>query len=124
MSRRKGRNGRQKGRRGAALGTAQAKYVNITLVEGENKGQFFTLYGLDEQDVESARKACAAGAPNVEAFLIVHGLFQATGLDPVAWCEWPVDTQLDLFAMVGLPVKAWPGDMDADLARLLSGAAS
>ncbi|WP_217553085.1 hypothetical protein [Streptomyces sp. GbtcB6] len=123
MSRRKGR-GRQKGRLGAKLGAATAKYVNITLVEGENKGQFFTLYGLDEQDVESARKACAEGMPNVEAFLIVHGLFQAAGLDPLAWCEWPVDTKLDLFAMVGLPVKVWPSDMDSDLAQLLSGAAS
>lgn len=123
MSRRNCRR-RQKRRAGAKLGDATAKRVDITLVEGEHKGRYFTLYGLDEQDVESARKSCAEGIPNEAAFLVVYGMFQAVGLDPVAWVEWPVDSQMDLFSMVGLPVKAWPDDMDAELARLLSGAAS
>ncbi|AVH57780.1 MULTISPECIES: hypothetical protein [Streptomyces] len=123
MSQRKGR-GRHKGRRTASLGTAQAKRTNIVLAEGEHQGMYFTLYGLDDQDVAEARAACAAGCPNEGAFLVVFGLFEALGLDAVAWCEWPMDEKLDLFAMVGLPVRVWPGDMDSDLARLLSGAAS
>ncbi|MEU0035125.1 hypothetical protein [Streptomyces sp. NPDC006333] len=122
MSRRKSK--RSPRRRQGRIGVATAKSVNITLVEGDAKGQYYTLYGLDEQDVALARKACAEGQLTVEAFLVVYGLFQASGLDPVAWCEWPMDTVLDLFSMVGLPVKAWPGDMDADLKRLLSGVVS
>lgn len=122
MSRRKPR--RPSRSRSAPLGEATPKLVNITLVEGENKGRYFTLYGLDEQDVESARQACAAGCPNEAAFLIAYGFFEALGLDRTAWCEWPTDDLLDLFAMLGLPIGVWPGDMDVDLARLLSGAAS
>lgn len=122
MSRRKHR--RPSRSRTSRLGKVTAKCVNITIAEGESKGMYFTLYGLDEEDVESARRACADGCPNEAAFLIVYGLFEVLGLDSTGWCGWPKDDVLDLFAMVGLPVSVWPGDMDADLARLLSGAAS
>ncbi|QIY96959.1 hypothetical protein HEP87_26850 [Streptomyces sp. S1D4-11] len=121
MSRRKPR--RQKRPRAASLGEATAKVTNITLAEGEHKGMFFTLYGLSDQDVAEARRACAAGQPNDTAFLVVIGLFQALGLDYAAY-EWSMDEVLDLFAMVGLPVSGWGVDMDAELRELLNGAIS
>lgn len=119
MNRKKPR--RQRRPRGASLGTATAKCTNITIAEGENKGMFFTLYGLDDQDVEQARQACAAGHPNDAAFLVVLGLFQVLDLDFTAY-EWSHDEILELFAMVGLPVLPWSKDTDAELERLLSGA--
>lgn len=123
MSRHKNRKRRQKPVRAGSLGQAHAKCTNITIVEGEHKGMFFTLYGLDDQDVAEARAACAEGRVNEGAFLVVYGLFQVLGLDFTV-PEWPMDEVLDLFAMVGLPVGVWPCDVDAELARLLSEVAS
>lgn len=114
---------RQRRQRGGSLGVATVKRTDITLVEGENKGMFFTLYGLDDQDVAEARAACAAGRLNEQAFLVVYGLFQVLGLEFNVH-EWPMDDVLDLFSMVGLPVRVWPCDMDAELARFLGGVAS
>lgn len=121
MSRKKPR--RQRRPRAARLGEATAKVTNIVIAEGEHKGMFFTLYGLSDQDVAEARRACAAGQPNDAALLVVLGLFQVLGLDFTAY-EWSMDEVLDLFAMVGLPVSGWGVDMDAELRGLLNGAVS
>ncbi|MCZ4515674.1 hypothetical protein O3Q52_47730 [Streptomyces sp. ActVer] len=97
----------------------------ITIAEGEGKGMVFSVHWSAE-DVEGARRSCAAGRPDHVALTIVLAFLQYLGVP----CEaedladqetWPPGDIVTLFAMLGMPlVEGWTEEEDAELERLLT----
>ncbi|MEU1518307.1 hypothetical protein ABZ490_40220 [Streptomyces sp. NPDC005811] len=97
----------------------------ITLVEGEGKGLSFTV-DWPPDEVEAARRSCAAGQPNLVALTIVLAFLQHLGApcSPRELADrdiWPLDDIATLFDMLGMPLtEGWTAGHDAELERLLA----
>ncbi|WJV47653.1 hypothetical protein [Streptomyces flavofungini] len=97
--------------------------MTIPIVAGEGAGLTLTIVGLSAEALAEARAQAAAGyIDHVLVLRIVVAFIEAAGVDVTAH-TWSGPEYMALLDMLGFLPPMWSADEDAELDRLLIGAA-